>query len=78
MISLTDTISAASSMAFIPARVPTTSDDFFDAVREELEEGRELYRSRVSPDLFQRTNFYDRAIVDVILRSKGHVKSKIW
>lgn len=53
-------------------------DNFFDAVREELEEGRELYRSRVSPDLFQRTNFYDRAIVDVILRSKGHVKSKIW
>jgi len=53
-------------------------DNFFDAVKEELEEGRELYRSRVSPDLFQRTNFYDRAIVDVILRSKGHVKSKIW
>lgn len=53
-------------------------DNFFDAVKEELEEGRELYRSRVSPELFQRTNFYDRAIVDVILRSKGHVKSKIW
>lgn len=53
-------------------------DNFFDALREELEEGRELYRSRVSPDLFQRTNFYDRAIVDVILRPKGHVKSKIW
>jgi len=53
-------------------------DNFFEAVREELEEGRELYRSRVSPELFQRTNFYDRAIVDVILRSKAHVKSKIW
>ena len=53
-------------------------DNFFDAVKEELEEGRELYRSRVSPELVQRTNFYDRAIVDVILRSKGHVKSKIW
>jgi hypothetical protein len=53
-------------------------DNFFEAVKEELEEGRELYRSRVSPELFQRTNFYDRAIVDVILRSKAHVKSKIW
>jgi spore germination protein GerM len=53
-------------------------DNFFEAVKEELEEGRELYRSRVAPDLFQRTNFYDRAIVDVILRSKAHVKSKIW
>jgi hypothetical protein len=53
-------------------------DDFFDALRDELEEGRELYRSRVSPDLYARSNYYDRAIVDVILRSKRHVRSKIW
>ncbi len=53
-------------------------DTFFDALRPELEEGRELYRSRVSPDLYARTNYYDRAIVDVILRPKGHVKSRIW
>ncbi len=53
-------------------------DTFFDSLREELEEGRELYRSRVAPDLYGRTNYYDRAIVDVILRPKGHVKSRIW
>jgi hypothetical protein len=53
-------------------------DTFFDVLKEELEEGRELYRSRLSPDLYARTNFYDRAIVDVILRSKRHVKSRIW
>ena len=53
-------------------------DNFFDALREELEEGRDLYRSRVSAPLFSRTNYYDRAIVDVILRPKGHVKSRIW
>jgi spore germination protein GerM len=53
-------------------------DNFFDSLREELDEGRELYRSRVTPELYARTNFYDRAIVDVILRSKGHVKSRIW
>jgi hypothetical protein len=53
-------------------------DNFFDALREELEEGRELYKTRVAPDLFGKTNFFDRAIVDVILRPKGHVKSRIW
>lgn len=53
-------------------------DNFFDALEGELEEGRELYRSRLAPDLYARTNFYDRAIVDVILRSKRHVKSRIW
>ena len=53
-------------------------DNFFDALKDELEEGRELYRSRVSADLYARSNYYDRAIVDVILRSKRHVRSKIW
>ncbi len=53
-------------------------DSFFDLLSEELEEGRALYRSRVAPALYQRTNFYERAIVDVILKSKGHVKSRIW
>ena len=53
-------------------------DNFFDSLKDELEEGRELYRSRVAPELYARTNFYDRAIIDVILKSKGHVKSKIW
>ncbi len=54
------------------------NDTFFDAVAAELEEGRELYKSRLSPELYARTNFYDRAVVDIIIRSKGHIKSKIW
>lgn len=55
-----------------------TSDTFFDAIKDELAEGKELYLNRVSPDLAKTGNFYDRAVVDVILRAKGHVKSKIW
>jgi hypothetical protein len=31
----------------------------------------------VSPDLYQK-NFYDRALVDILVKTKGHVKSKIW
>ncbi|MEO0814811.1 MAG: hypothetical protein AAFY60_18250 [Myxococcota bacterium] len=54
------------------------NDTFFDAVAAELEEGRELYKSRVEAQLFASTNFYDRAIVDIILRSKGHIESRIW
>jgi hypothetical protein len=53
-------------------------DTFFDILSAEIEEGRDLYRSRVSPELYARTNFYDRAIVDVILRRKGSVRSRIW
>jgi len=54
------------------------NDTFFEAISAELDEGRELYRSRVAPAIFEATNFYDRAVVDIILRSKGHLKSKIW
>jgi len=52
-------------------------DSLFEELGDEIEEGRALYKSRVSPDLYHR-NFYDRALVDILIRSKGHVKSKIW
>ena len=52
-------------------------DSLFEELSEEIEEGRALYKSRVSPDLYHR-NFYDRALVDILIRSKGHVKSRIW
>jgi hypothetical protein len=53
------------------------NDDLFSVLAEEIEEGRALYKSRVSPDLYQK-NFYDRALVDILVKSKGHIKSKIW
>ena len=54
------------------------NDSLFDVLNEEIEEGRELYKSRVSPELYQSSNYYDRALVDIIVKSKGHIKSKIW
>ena len=53
-------------------------DRLFDVLRDEIEEGRELFKSRVSSEIFTRTNFFDRAIVDIVIKPKGHVKSKIW
>ncbi len=53
-------------------------DNLFDVLKEELEEGRELYKSRVSPELYKSTNYFDRAVVDIVIRSKAHIKSKIW
>ncbi len=54
-----------------------SEDKLFTELSDEIEEGRELYRARVSPELYERTNFFDRAVVDIILKSKGHVRSKI-
>lgn len=52
-------------------------DSLFDVMKDEIEEGRQLFKSRVVPEIFA-LNLYDRALVDVMLKSKGHVKSKIW
>ena len=52
-------------------------DNLFVELTEEIEEGRALYKSRVAPQLYQR-NFYDRALVDILVRSKAHIKSKLW
>jgi hypothetical protein len=54
-----------------------TNDTLFDVMREEIEEGRALFKSRVTSEVFGQ-NIYDRAIVDVLIKSKGHLKSKIW
>ena len=54
-----------------------TNDTLFDVMRDEIEEGRQLFKSRVTDEIFG-LNIYDRAIVDVLVKSKGHVKSKIW
>ena len=53
------------------------NDTLFDVMHEHIEEGRALFKSRVTPDVFD-LNIYDRAVVDVMIKSKGHVKSKIW
>ena len=52
-------------------------DSLFDVMADEIEEGRALFKSRVTPEIFA-LNIYDRAIIDVMVKSKGHVRSKIW
>ena len=52
-------------------------DTLFALISDEIEEGRTHYASRVSPAMIAK-NFYDRAIVDILVKSKGHVASPLW
>ncbi len=54
------------------------NDSLFDVLRGEIDEGRDLYKSRVSPEVYAKTNFFERAIVDIVVGRKGHIRSKIW
>ena len=54
------------------------NDTLFDDLAEEIERGRKLYASRVSMDIQKKTNFYDQAIVDVLVKQSGTIESDIW
>ena len=53
------------------------NDTLFDVLKETVEEGRTLYQSRVSPELF-RKNYYGRALVDKLLKVNAQIRSNIW
>jgi len=52
-------------------------DNLFVVMDAEIEEGRALYQSRVTPEMYA-LGWYDRALVDVLLKNKGHLPSRIW
>jgi hypothetical protein len=54
------------------------NDSIFEVLTEELDEGREHFNGRVSPDLEDREHLYDRAIVDVMIKQAGKIESSIW
>ncbi|MCL2626442.1 MAG: hypothetical protein FWD46_06475 [Cystobacterineae bacterium] len=53
-------------------------DNLFEHLRDELTEGREHYKNSVSAEIYKSTNYFDRAIVDVMVKPMGRVKSNMW
>ncbi len=53
-------------------------DNLWEALAEEIQEGRELYESRVDETVRRESNYFDRALIDIILKYRAHVDSTIW
>ncbi len=53
------------------------NDSIFDLLTEELEEGRQHFFSRVTPEVAS-SNIYEIAVVDVLIKRAGKIKSSIW
>jgi len=53
-------------------------DSLFDVLSEEPAEGRKYYESMVEIALRQSTNFFNEAVIDVLLKQGGKHKSDIW
>ena len=52
-------------------------DNIFDVLKEELEEGRQHFLSRVSMDV-NPDMIYEIAVVDVLIKRAGKIESSIW
>ncbi len=54
------------------------NDTFFEVLEQEIDAGRTLYRDRVGSAIYKATNYFDRAIVDIMIARKGHLKASFW
>ncbi len=53
-------------------------DSLFDILTEELAEGKKYYESMVDEGIRQSTNYFNEAVVDVLIKQGGKIKSEIW
>jgi hypothetical protein len=67
-------------LLYNPAKVKEgiERDSLFDVLSDELAEGRKYYESMVDPSLRNDSNFFNEAVIDVLLKQGGKHKSDIW
>ncbi len=53
-------------------------DSLFEVLTEELAEGKKYYESMVDEEIRSSTNFFNEAVVDVLVKQGGKIKSEIW
>lgn len=53
-------------------------DTLFDLLKEDIAVGRTYYVKNIDPALAERTNYFDQALVDLLVKGGGNIPSKIW
>ncbi len=53
-------------------------DSLFEVLTDELAEGKKYYESMVDESVRKSTNLFNEAVVDVLLKQGGKIKSEIW
>jgi len=54
------------------------NDSLFEDLAKELEEGRHYYEKNVDPSIGSKADYFDQAVVDIMVKGQGSVESKIW
>ncbi len=53
-------------------------DSLFEVLTDELAEGKKYYESMVEEEIRETSNFFNEALVDVMLQQSAKIKSEIW
>ena len=59
-------------------KVVALDDLTFEVMDRELEKGRNYYEKNVDPSVRAQTDYFDQAVVDILVKGHGKVESKIW
>lgn len=54
------------------------NDTLFELLKEDIEIGRKYYEKNVDPTVAERCNYFNQALVDILVKGRGNVPSKIW
>ena len=54
------------------------NDTLFEKIEKDLEEGRALFKTKVSEEIFENTNIFEVAFNDTIVAAREGVKTKIF
>ncbi|MBI2001807.1 MAG: hypothetical protein HYT85_03580 [candidate division NC10 bacterium] len=54
------------------------NDTLFQVLEKELEVGRKYYEKNVDPAVAAQADYFNLALVDILVKDRGNVESKIW
>jgi hypothetical protein len=53
-------------------------DTVFDLLKEDIEIGRAYYEKNIDPAIAERTAYFNHALVNILIKGRGNIPSKIW
>lgn len=54
------------------------NDTLFELLAQELEEGREFYEKNTDAAVRAEADYFSQALVDILVKGRGNIESKIW
>jgi hypothetical protein len=54
------------------------NDALFEVLAKELDEGRRYYEQNIDPAVLASTDYFNRAVVDILVKGQGDIESPIW